>query len=57
MLVGRRQDFKYFSEMEGIFRRHLKVDDCDSDLLVPEESEDFAAEPELSRGERVFVAS
>lgn len=45
-----RQDFKFFSEMDGIFRKQLKADDSDSDLLVPEEPEDSVAEPELSRG-------
>lgn len=45
-----RQDFKFFSEMDGIFRKQLKADDSDSDLLVPEEPEECVAEPELSRG-------
>lgn len=36
--------------MDGIFRKQLKADDSDSDLLVPEEPEDGAAEPEHSRG-------
>lgn len=45
-----RQDFKFFSEMDGIFRKQLKADDSDPDLLVPEEPEDCVAEPELNRG-------
>lgn len=49
--VACRQDFKFFSEMDGIFRKQLKVDDSDSDLLAPEEPEEYAAEPELGRGE------
>lgn len=36
--------------MDGIFRKQLKADDSDSDLLVPEEPDVGAAEPELSRG-------
>lgn len=36
--------------MDGIYRKQLKADDSDSDLLVPEEPEDCTAEPELSRG-------
>lgn len=44
-----KQDFKFFSEMDGIFRKQLKADDSDSDLLVPEEPDVGAAEPELSR--------
>lgn len=36
--------------MDGIFRKQVKADDSDSDLLVPEEPEDCGAEPELSRG-------
>lgn len=36
--------------MDGIYRKQLKADDSDSELLVPEEPEDCAAEPELSRG-------
>lgn len=45
-----RLDFKFFSEMDGIFRKQLKADDSDSELLVPEEPEDCVVEPELSRG-------
>ncbi|TNM91308.1 hypothetical protein fugu_019688 [Takifugu bimaculatus] len=44
-----KQDFKFFSEMDGIFRKQLKVDDSDSDLLVPEEAEEYGAEAELGR--------
>lgn len=51
LFVGCRQDFKFFSEMDGIFRKQLKVDDSDSDLLVPEEPEEHGAEAELGRGE------
>lgn len=51
LFVGCRQDFKFFSEMDGIFRKQLKVDDSDSDLLVPEEPEEYGAEAELGRGE------
>lgn len=51
LFVGCRQDFKFFSEMDGIFRKQLKVDDSDSDLLAPEEPEEYGAEPDLGRGE------
>uniref|UniRef100_H3DMG4 Myb/SANT-like DNA-binding domain-containing protein n=2 Tax=Tetraodon nigroviridis TaxID=99883 RepID=H3DMG4_TETNG len=44
-----KQDFKFFSEMDGIFRKQLKAGDSDSELLVPEEPEDGVVEPELSR--------
>lgn len=37
--------------MDGIFRKRAKVDDSDSDLLVPEEPEEYGAEAELGRGE------
>lgn len=49
LFVGCRQDFKFFSEMDGIFRKQLKAGD--SDLLVPEEPEEYGAEAELGRGE------
>lgn len=52
LFVACRQDFKFFSEMDGIFRKQLKVDDSDSsDLLAPEEPEEYGAEAELGRGE------
>lgn len=40
-----KEEFKFFTEMEEIFRKELKVDDPVTDTSVPDEPEDCAPEP------------
>ncbi|XP_056223663.1 uncharacterized protein zgc:113263 isoform X1 [Seriola aureovittata] len=40
-----KEEFKFFSEMEEIFRKELKVDGSVTDTSVPDEPDDCAPEP------------
>lgn len=50
-----REEFKFFTEMEEIFRKELKVDDLVTDTSVPDESEDCAPEPVQRKGEAIYL--
>lgn len=50
-----REEFKFFTEMEEIFRKELKVEDLVTDTSVPDESEDCAPEPVQRKGEAIYL--
>ncbi|XP_068163009.1 uncharacterized protein zgc:113263 isoform X2 [Antennarius striatus] len=44
-----KEDFKFFSEMDKIFRKEVKVDDAAAETLVPDESEDYSLPPDQNK--------
>lgn len=46
-----REEFKFFSELDKIFRKELKVDDSVADMLVTDELDDCTPEPAQKKGE------
>lgn len=46
-----RADFKFFSEMDEIFRRELKVDRSVTDTSVTDEPDDYTHLPAQKKGE------
>lgn len=46
-----REEFKFFGEMEKIFRKELKVDGSVADVSVTDEPRDSTLEPGQKKGE------
>lgn len=46
-----REDFKFFSQMDEIFRRELKMDGSVADMLVTDEPDDCTLVPPQKKGE------
>lgn len=46
-----REEFKFFNEMDKVFRKQLKADNSVPEMLVPDEPEDYSAESDLNRGQ------
>ncbi|KAM3588282.1 uncharacterized protein V6R79_025364 [Siganus canaliculatus] len=44
-----KEDFKFFSEMDEIFRRKMKMDDSVVDMLVSDEPDDYTPVPEPNK--------
>lgn len=45
-----REDFKFFTEMDEIFRRRLKADSSVPDTPAPDEPEDYTLVPDQNKG-------